>query len=120
MDFELDTPSTSDLISCGSLDLNGQQFSDFDFTWSGNFGRGNYDLIEAGSVSGSLGSSTSGTIDGYTATLAVQGNNDLVLIVTPEPSTLALLAAGRHRTCRLWIATAKKLAAGTGTDGLQP
>ena len=54
-------------------------------------------LIIANSISGVLGTSTSGTIDGYPATLVVQanGNNqDLVLTVTPEPSTLVLSAAG--------------------------
>ncbi len=94
MDYELDTPSTSDMISCGSLALNLQQISDFNITPTANFGPGTYDLIAFGSYSGSLGANTSGMIDGYTATLAIQGNNDLVLIVTPEPSTLALLAAG--------------------------
>jgi hypothetical protein len=58
-----------------------------------NFGPGTYDLIEAGSISGSLSASTSGTIDGYPASLAISGN-DLVLTVVPEPSTLALLGIG--------------------------
>ncbi len=94
MDFELDTPSTSDMISMptGQLVLNGQQFSDCNFTWSANFQPGTYNLIEAQSISGSLGASTSGTIDGIPATLFVQGN-DLVLAV-PEPSTLTLLGVG--------------------------
>ena len=93
MDYELDTPSTSDEIACGNVALNGQQFGDFHFTWSASFGPGQYNLIEAGSMpSGTLGGNTSGSIDNYPATLAVQGN-DLVLTVVPEPSTLALLAA---------------------------
>ena len=95
LDYELDTPLTSGLISCGTLVLAGQlEFSDFDFTWTSNFGPGTYDLIEDGSTpNGILGSSNSGLIDGYSANLAVSGN-DLVLNVTPEPSALALLAAG--------------------------
>ena len=93
MDYELDTPSTSDMIHAGTLTLNGQQFSDFNFTWSANFGQGIYPLIAFGSTSGSLGANTSGTIDGFPATLAVQGN-DLVVNVVPEPSTAALLGAG--------------------------
>jgi autotransporter-associated beta strand protein len=94
LDYELDTPSTSDMIACGSLVLNGQQFSDFNFSWTANFAPGVYDLIEAGSApSGSLGTSTSGTIDGLPATLSLQ-DNDLVLTIVPEPSSLALLAAG--------------------------
>ena len=92
MDYDLDTPSTSDEISCGSLALNGQQFSDFNFVPTANFVPGVYDLIAFGSYSGSLGASTTGTLDGYPATLEIQGN-DLVLMV-PEPSTLALLLAG--------------------------
>ena len=92
MDYELDTPATSDMISSGSLALNGQRFSDFNFTWSGNFAPGIYPLIGFASSSGSLGANTSGTIDGYPATLAVQGN-DVVVNVVPEPLTLALLGA---------------------------
>jgi autotransporter-associated beta strand protein/YVTN family beta-propeller protein len=95
MDYQLDTPLDSDMVlmTSGALTLNGQQFSDFNFTSLGGFGPGAYSLIDAGSISGSLGSGTSGTIDGYQASLAVQGNN-LVLNVVPEPGTLALLAAG--------------------------
>jgi hypothetical protein len=77
----------------GELVLTGQQFPNFNFTWSANFGPGSYDLIDFSSSSGSLGANTTGTIDGYAARLAVQGD-DLVLTVTPEPSTFALLAAG--------------------------
>ena len=93
MDYELDTPSTSDLIHAGTLTLNSQRFSDFDFTWSANFGQGTYPLIAFLSSSGSLGANASGTIDGFPATLAVQGN-DLVVNVVPEPSTAVLLGAG--------------------------
>ena len=95
MDYELDTPLDSDevLMSAGLLALNGQQFSDFNFTPLANFVPGSFTLIDAGSISGVLGTSKSGTIAGHSATLAVQGN-DLVLNVVPEPSTLALLVAG--------------------------
>ena len=44
-----------DFHASGSLTLNGQQFSDFNFTWTAGFGPGSYDLIDAGSISGSLG-----------------------------------------------------------------
>ena len=97
MDYELDTPSASDLVLMpgGQLILSGQQFGDFKFTPSANVVPGSYALIVAGSVSGVLGTSTSGTVNGYPATLAVQGT-DLVLNVhaTPEPSTFVLLAVG--------------------------
>jgi fibronectin-binding autotransporter adhesin len=91
--YALDTPSTSDLVSCGSLTLNGQQFSDFNFTWTSNFGPGTYNLIAFGTLGGAgPGSNRSGTIDGYPASLVIRGN-DLVLNVVPEPSALALLSA---------------------------
>ena len=99
MDYVLDTPLTSDVISMpsGTLLLNGQQFSDFTFTPTANFGPGQYPLIEALSVSGSLSAiNTSGVVDGYPAAIAVQGNDELVLNVSavPEPSTIALLGVG--------------------------
>ena len=79
----------------GFLLLDGQQFSDFNFTPLAGFGPGTYTLIDAGSIGGSLGASTSGTVDGYPATLATQGNKELVLVVgVPEPLTLALLGVG--------------------------
>ena len=55
MDYELDTPSTSDMISAGNLTLNSQQFSDFHFMWSASFAPGIYPLIGFASSSGSLG-----------------------------------------------------------------
>jgi autotransporter-associated beta strand protein len=95
-DFELGSDAAYDKIAMPGqlLTLNLQQFSDFDFTPAAGFGPGNYTLIDAGSVSGSLGSIRSGTIDGLPATLSIDPvQHDLVLSVTPEPSTLALLAA---------------------------
>jgi autotransporter-associated beta strand protein len=94
MDYGLDTPTTSDMASCGNLTLSDQQFSDFHFTWTPNFGPGTYNLIAFGSLGGTgLGNKRSGTINGYPAYIAIQ-SNDLVLNVVPEPSTLALLATG--------------------------
>ena len=60
---------------------------------NGNINTGGYPLIAAGSISGSLGPRTSGTVNGFPATLGIQGN-DIVLNVVPEPSTLALLGTG--------------------------
>jgi autotransporter-associated beta strand protein len=95
MDYELDTPLTSGLLSCGTLVLTGQlEFSNFDFTWTSNFGPGTYNLIEAGSLpNGILGGDNSGSIDGYPANLALSGN-EVVLKVVPEPSALSLLIVG--------------------------
>ena len=49
--------------------------------------------VNSGGTLGGAGNLTSGTIDGYPATLAVQ-NENLVLNVVPEPGTLALLGVG--------------------------
>ena len=92
INYGLDTPSTSGMINAGSLTLSGQQFSDFNFAPTANFTPGSYTLIAAGSISGSLGTSVTGTVAGYPATLLVQGD-DLVLSV-PEPSTATLLGVG--------------------------
>ena len=56
-----------------TLALNGQSFDDLHFTTEPGFGLGTYILVQAQGISGSLGTSTSGTIDGLPATLAVQG-----------------------------------------------
>jgi autotransporter-associated beta strand protein len=95
MDYELDTPTSSDeiLMPTSQLVLSGQQFTDFHFTWTADFVPDTYDLIDFASTSGTLGADRSGAIDGYPASLALQGNY-LVLTVVPEPSTLALLGAG--------------------------
>jgi autotransporter-associated beta strand protein len=95
MDYELDTPTDSDEVNMpsGLLNLNGQQFSDFNFTALDGFGIGDYTLIKAGAVSGSLGANTSGTIDGYRASIIFQDKN-LVLNVVPEPGSFALAIAG--------------------------
>lgn len=95
LDFQLDTPTTSDRVLCGNLVLFGQQFSDFTFTPLGGFAPGQYPLIDFQGLGGTgLGSDISGMVGGvYPANLAIQGN-ELVLNVVPEPGTLGLLGAG--------------------------
>jgi hypothetical protein len=71
-------------------------FSNFNFAPTSNFGPGEYDLLGFGSYSGGgteIGSNSTGTIGGYPASLAIQ-DNELVVNVVPEPSTIALLAIG--------------------------
>ena len=76
-----------------TLALGGQDFDNFSFATEPDFGPGTYTLIEAQAISGSLGASANGTIDGLAANIAIQGG-DVVLNVVPEPSTLVLLGAG--------------------------
>ncbi len=95
MDYALDTPADSNEVymPSGPLVLSGQQFADFNFTLMAGFGQGTYMLINAQSITGSLGTSASGTLDGLPANIAIQGD-DVVLNVVPEPSTLVLLGVG--------------------------
>ena len=96
MDYELGSLTNADEISMpmpgGTLNLNGQQFSDFNFTPLAGFEPGEYTLIGAGSINGTLGANTSGTVDGLMATIAIDGNN-VVLTVVPEPPSIALVLA---------------------------
>ncbi len=112
MDFDLDGVSTDDEVSMpsGSLTLNGQQFSNFGFNWTGGFGPGTYTLVNAESITG-LGSNLSGSIDGLPASLSVQ-NNDLMLTVVPEPSTAALFGAQRCGAARLGVLAEAACSAG--------
>jgi fibronectin-binding autotransporter adhesin len=106
-DFELASPSASDLISLPSstLTLNGQQFSDFVFLPAAGFQTGTYTLIDAASIQGGLGADLSGTIDGDAASISISGGN-LLLTVVPEPSTIAILLAGAACLlgCAVWRA----------------
>ncbi|MBN2218552.1 MAG: autotransporter-associated beta strand repeat-containing protein [Pirellulales bacterium] len=94
LNFDLDDPAdptTSDRIilgiyngtAPGNLILNSQDFTDFSFTPLTNFGVGVYTLIDAGSISGSLGANVSGTIDGLLGTLSIS-DTDLILTVTSD------------------------------------
>lgn len=95
LDYELGDVALSDTVamSTNTLNLNNQEFTDFNFTTMSGFGEGIYTLIDAGTITGSLGAICSGTIFGnYTGELSISGN-DLVLTVVPEPGMLMLLAA---------------------------
>jgi len=84
--FDLTTGQLA--IGSGLLD-----FADFDFNTLGGFGTGTYTLVSTvNGINGTLaGAGLSGTIDGFSGTLSISGN-DLQLEVVPEPSTAALLA----------------------------
>ena len=91
---------TSDLVNLttGQFGIGSGvlEFDDFAFTAASGFGPGTYTLFDSTqNVFGTLGASLSGTIDGYTATLALgDTNNDIILNVVPEPGSAALLLGG--------------------------
>jgi autotransporter-associated beta strand protein len=100
--FDLATPSTSDQVLTGALDLRGQDFSDFDFNPLAGFGAGTYTLFASSGLTGSLGVNVTGFVGGYESTLSISGH-DLTLVVVPEPGTMvaflsaAALLLGRRR-----------------------
>jgi autotransporter-associated beta strand protein len=97
--FDLGAVGLSDkiVLSNGALSIgNGAiNFDDFGFTGLSGFGAGTYTLIDTStSIIGTLGSSLSGTINGFDALISSNGQ-DLILTVTstvPEPSSYAILA----------------------------
>lgn len=94
--FELGTTSDMVLLTSGTLNIGAGilEFEDFDFTALSGFGPGSYTLFDTSStIAGSLGSSLSGTVGGYSATVAISGN-DLVLNVVPEPAGVLLCGLG--------------------------
>ena len=102
MDFDLDLPSpvTGSRCPAASCSSTASSFPTSRSRRLGGFCAGDYALIDAGSINGSLGSGTSGMIDGLPATLVIEGD-DLVLKVVPEPSTLALLGTGMVARIRI-------------------
>lgn len=71
------------------------EFDDFDFTLLGGFAPGVYVLFDTNSaISGSLGGSLSGILGGYLSTLSIDGNDVILTVTVPEPSTYVLLGAG--------------------------
>ena len=101
--FDLGTPGglhASDQVGVfgGALDIGtgGLAFDDFVFTALSGFGAGTYTLFEGNySIVGSFDSNAAhltGSIGGYLGTLGfADSGRDVVLTVTPEPGTLALL-----------------------------
>lgn len=98
--FQLASTSDQFVLASGTLAIGSGQleFSDFSFSNIAGFGAGTYVLFDAASaISGTLGSSLSGTVGGLSALLSLDDtNNDILLTVSPipEPSTYALLGGG--------------------------
>jgi hypothetical protein len=72
------------------------EFNDFNFTALTGFGPGTYTLFDtSAAITGSLGSSLSGSVGGFSATLSLaDGGNDVVLTVVPEPTGMVLAGMG--------------------------
>jgi autotransporter-associated beta strand protein len=96
LSYELGAIASSDkIIATGTLALGGLEFSQFTWTTLGGFTAGDYTLIDAAGLSGSLGSLTNGFIGGIAAGLWLDtANNNLMLTVIPEPGSLLLVGAG--------------------------
>ncbi len=96
LNYELGAIANSDkIIATGTLALGGLEFSQFTWTTLGGFTAGDYTLIDAAGLSGSLGSLTNGFIGGIAAGLWLDtANNNLMLTVIPEPGSLLLVGAG--------------------------
>lgn len=96
--FELGTTSDRVNLTTGSFGIGSGvlDFDDFAFTAGAGFGPGTYTLFDStADVFGTLGTSLSGTISGFGATLALaDGDNDIVLNVVPEPGSVTLLLGG--------------------------
>lgn len=99
--FNLDTVAASDKITLTSVTANALNVgtldaADFTFTTGGGFGTGVYVLFDANStIAGSIGTASVDFGGGITGTLSIDGvNNDVLLTVVPEPSTILLSGLG--------------------------
>jgi hypothetical protein len=101
--LQFDLGSTADrvLLSTGKLDIGtgGLDLDDFTFTDAGGLAEGTYILFDTSSdVVGTLGSNLQTNLFGFKMSLqfanGVNGRDDLVLVVIPEPSSVIGLLAG--------------------------
>jgi hypothetical protein len=102
--FELAAPAASDKVvfNTGALTIGSGVlgFGDFAFTTLPGFTAGEYKLFDGNSpILGSLDSNpanlTGSVGSGFSGTLQLSdGGNDLVLVVVPEPGTVAALLGG--------------------------
>lgn len=72
------------------------EFNDFQFTGGTGFAPGTYTLFQtSNTITGSLGANLSGMVGAYNASIGfANSDQNLVLMVVPEPSTGALLLGG--------------------------
>lgn len=97
--FDLDATGASDkvLLTSGALSIGSGalNFNDFSFNLLAGFGEGVYTLLDtSSSISGTLGSSLSGTIGGMDAVLSSNGQDIFLTVTTasiPESSSTAAI-----------------------------
>jgi fibronectin-binding autotransporter adhesin len=101
LQFELGAIVDKVLISSGKLDIGtgGLDLDDFNFTSPGGLAEGTYVLFDTSSdIVGTLGSNLQTNLFGFDMTLqfanGVNGRDDLVLVVIPEPGSAMVLLAG--------------------------
>lgn len=99
MFFTLGAPASTVIsLTGGGLNIGTGvlNFDDFSFTAGVGFTAGVYTLFGgANALTGTLGSSLTGSIAGQSSTIGLSGNNVILTVdAIPEPSTWALLAAG--------------------------
>ncbi len=85
------TLSGANVLTIGSGLLNWD-----DFVFTGTAANGTYTLFDtSAAISGTLGTTRSGKIGSYDATLSLgESGQDILLTVVPEPATMSLLALG--------------------------
>lgn len=96
------------VLALGAGTLN---FSNFDFQLTSGFANGTYVLFDAGSLTGTLGSSLTGKIGSGDATISTSGTDVVLTVVNyvPEPSSLVLLAAAAAIPAGAWRSRSRLL-----------
>jgi autotransporter-associated beta strand protein len=96
--FDLAEVGSSDrvVLSGGALHIGtGQlEWADFSFNTLAGFGQGTYTLLElqnGATLVGSFGDTLTGSIGAFTGTLSFDMNDNLMLVVIPEPGQVGLV-----------------------------
>lgn len=98
LQFDLGSASDQVILTSGVLTIGSGllEWDDFSFTALSGFGEGTYTLFATTqTISGSLGTTLTGTINGMDATISLaDGGTDIILTVVPEPAAVLMTGAG--------------------------